>query len=358
MNHAFVILVLLAGCAARAPGAGGSSSRPDQPEVPVDARVPETSGPDADRSMTVDTADDTAPALVDAAPDAAASVAGDAAPGGPVAHRFLKGVSSEGSGTVGIVGKDGKIEWEYPITGEANDAWVLANGDVLFAFKTGCREVTPSKQIVWEWKATGGETHACQPLGDGLFLVGESRSDGTSSLYEIDSGLEVKKTITLNLGGGSHGQLREARKTPQGTYLTVQQRGGGKAQEWDATGKLLRTFPCGSFVAIRLPDGNTLIACGDDHRFIEVDPHDAVVWEVTEKELPGNQIGFAAGMQRLPNGNTVLCNWAGHSHLHAQPQVIELTRDKKIVWSVSDAKLGPISNIEILDPDVLAAPLR
>jgi hypothetical protein len=322
--------------------AGGGGASADAGRGEVDAASPPT---------------DDAPDL--GAPDLAVAPAPDAVSmHGPIAHRFLKGVSSTSGGTVAIVGTDGKIEWEYAVTGEANDAWMLPGGHVLFAFKTGCREVTPAKETVWEFKAAAGaETHSCQPIENGAYLVGESRDDGTSFLYEIDAAHKVLRTIPLKLGSGSHSQFRQVRKTPQGTYLTVQQRGGGHAQEWDATGKLLRTFPCGSFVAIRLPDGNTLIACGDDHRFIEVDPHDQIVWQLNETELPGNRIGFAAGMQRLPDGDTVLCNWAGHSGLHAQPQVIQLTRDKKIVWSVSDPKLGQISTIEILDPDV-GVPLR
>jgi hypothetical protein len=70
------------------------------------------------------------------------------------------------------------------------------------------------------------------------------------------------------------------RKTPAGTYLVTYQRAGARAEEYDGTGSLLRTFPCGRYVGIRLPDGNTLIACGDDHRIIEVDATDKIVWEV------------------------------------------------------------------------------
>ena len=107
-------------------------------------------------------------------------------------------------------------------------------------------------------------------------------------------------------------QFRQVRKTPAGTYLVTYQRDGGPAEEYDGDGKLLRTLPCGRFVAIRLPDGNTLIACGDNHRIIEVDATNNIVWHVEETDIPGNQLLFVAGLQRLPNGNTVLCNWLGH----------------------------------------------
>lgn len=267
-----------------------------------------------------------------------------------VSHRFIK--SGCGSGSVAIVGKDGAIEWEYKIADETSDAWLLPGGNIIFAYKHGVREVKPDQSVVWEFKApAGSEIHSCQPLPGDLFLIGESHNDGMSYLYEMDRTGAKKKTVALKCGGNAHSQFRQVRKTPQGTYLVTSQRGGGKAEEYDGDGKLLRAFPAGRFVAIRLPNGNTLIACGDEHRVIEVDPQDKIVWEVTEKEIPGNKLGFAAGLQRLPNGNTVICNWSGHGSIKDQPQLFEITRDKKVVWEVRDPKLNMISSINILDAE-------
>jgi len=141
------------------------------------------------------------------------------------------------------------------------------------------------------------------------------------------------------------------RKTSDGTYLVTYLQ-LNQAMEFDATGKQLRTFPCGSFVAVRLPDGNTLIGCGDAHRVIEVDRADKVVWEVTENEIAGNRLGFAAGVQRLANGNTVISNYPGHFAVDPhEPQAFEVTRDKKLVWELRNAQLGWTSNVEVLGVD-------
>ena len=176
-------------------------------------------------------------------------------------HRCL--VSGCGAGAVTMVGKNGAIEWEYPIASECSDCWKLPNGNLFFSYKEGVREVKPDKTTVWEFPAPAGcEIQGCQPLGDNRYLVAESHKDGMTLLYEMDSGRKIVKTVTLNLGGGSHQQVRQIRKTPQGTYLACQQRGGGKAMEFDGGGKLLHTFPSGRFVAERLPDGNTLIDAG------------------------------------------------------------------------------------------------
>jgi hypothetical protein len=279
---------------------------------------------------------------------------------GPVKHRFLK--SGCDSGSVAIVAADGSIEWEYKITDETGDSWLLPNGNVVFSFKGGVRELTPDKTTVWEYKAPANtEVQSCQPLENDQFLIGEAHNDGNSVLLEMGRDKKVTKTINIKTTTTDpHSEFRQVRKTAAGTYLVTQQRTGGKAQEYDGTGKLLRTFPCGRYVAIRLPDSNTLIACGDDHRIIEVDAGDKIVWEVKESDIPNNKLLFVAGLQRLPNGNTVVANWSGHAGTPNQPQVFEITRDKKVVWEVKDAKLNLISSVHILDSDVVAggAPLR
>ena len=267
----------------------------------------------------------------------------------PVAHRFLK--SGCGSGSVAIVGADGKVEWEYPITDETSDAWLLPDGNIIFAFKHGVREVKADKTTVWEYLAPkDAEVHACQPLGDGWFLLGESRK-GSSRVMEMNREKKVRVEFNItDATGTSHNQFRQIRKTPQNTYLVTQQRGNGKAREFDATGKLVREIAPGRFVAIRLANGNTLIGCGDEHRVIEVDPQDKIVWQVTEKELPGNVLGCVAGLHRLANGNTVICNWSGHAGAkQGQPQLVEITPEKKVVWEMRNPALKMISSVNILD---------
>ena len=273
--------------------------------------------------------------------------------GQTVGHRFLK--SGCRAGSIAIVAKDGTVEWEYPMPTESSDSWVLPNGNVFFSFKAGVREVKPDQSTLWEFQAPkGSEIQGCQPLGDNLYLVAESRSDGVTALYEMDRIGKIHKTVEVQLGGNSHQQVRQIRKTPQGTYLACQQKGGGKAMEFDGEGKLLRTFVSGRFSAERLPNGNTLIGCGDEHRVIEVDPQDKIVWEVDQNDIPGNTLGFAAGVVRLPNGNTVICNWSGHGgSSKSQPSVFEINPEKKVVWEVTDPKMKLISCLRILDEETL-----
>ena len=54
----------------------------------------------------------------------------------------------------------------------------------------------------------------------------------------------------------------------------------------------------------------------------------------------------------LPNGNTIICNWAGHGYVGKQPQLVEVTADKKVVGALFDYNhFGTISGFFVLDPN-------
>lgn len=271
----------------------------------------------------------------------------------PMQHRFLSSVARPGP--LAIVNAAGAIEWQVAIEVEANDAWLLPNGNIAYAYLSGAREITPDKQEVWNYSApAGSEMHSCQPLGGGRFLLGEAHAGGVGYLREVDSNGAVQSTVTIqgDAALGGHDQFREVRKTPTNTYI-VNYISTRKAMEFDAQGKLLREFPCGSFAGFRLPNGNTLLSCGDDHRVVEVDAENKVVWEVNEQDIAGNVLGFAAGIQRLANGNTVIANWPGHGGDASQPQIFEITKDKQVVWEVTNPDLKLVTNFMILDADAL-----
>jgi hypothetical protein len=56
---------------------------------------------------------------------------------------------------------------------------------------------------------------------------------------------------------------------------------------------------------------------------------------------------------RLANGNTLINNWVGSVAQEDWPgvvQLIEVTRDKKVVWALRDwTTLGPASSTQLLD---------
>ena len=262
--------------------------------------------------------------------------------------RFLN--CDYGAGHVSIVAADGSIEWQVDAK-NPQDCWMLPNGNVLFAYIGGAREMTKDKQVAWEYKAPEKvECHAAQPLPNGNVLVVEG---GTSRIIEVDRKGEIAKEIKLTTAPEikPHNQFRGTRKTADGHYL-VCFKGEGKVVELDGEGKVLREVkvPGDPHEVVRLPNKNWLITCGDGHKVVEVDPSDKVVWELNENDLPGNPLRLMAGCQRLPNGNTLFCVYLGHGHIGEQPMVLEVTPDKKVVWEFADhAHFKTINQVQSLE---------
>src|SRR5947209_6070615 len=150
----------------------------------------------------------------------------------------------------------------------------------------------------------------------------------------------------------AHSDTRLVRKLDNGHYLVAHEN-DGTVREYDEAGKVVWHYkldmanrpaspghgPEGHgnhvYSAYRLPNGNTLIGGGNNNRVIEVTPEGKIVWSVEHDELPGITLAWVTMLEVLPNGNVVIGNChAGPSN----PQLIEVTRDKKVVWTFKDFK--------------------
>ena len=231
-------------------------------------------------------------------------------------------------GKVFIVNTAGTVEWEYPAK-NCNDLWVLPGGNLLFNTGHGVQEVTREKKVVFDYQSKS-EIYACQRLDNGNTFIGECNA---GRLLEVDPAGKVVKEIRLLPEGkdGGHAYIRNARKLANGHYLVCHY-GAQVVREYDDAGREVMSIPAagGPHSAARLPDGHTLIACGDAKcvegpRVFEVDAAGKTVWEVKNGDLPGIQFAFMTGFQRLPNGNTLIAN-------ADDGQAIEVTREGEIVW--------------------------
>jgi hypothetical protein len=67
-------------------------------------------------------------------------------------------------------------------------------------------------------------------------------------------------------------------------------------------------------------------------------------------DFPGITLKFVAGLKRLSNGKTVVTNWLGHNNFGKAPQAIEITPDKKVVWTYNNPDIiKTLSSIYLLD---------
>jgi hypothetical protein len=250
-----------------------------------------------------------------------------------------------------MVSASGKVEWEFKCD-EPRDCWITPDGNYFFCFKGGVVEKLSEGRTLWDYNAPEGSfVCSCQPLPNGHYLVVEN---GPCRILEINNMGNILKEIRLTPPPPSvdiHDQLRGVRQTADGHYL-VCRKGEREVEELDAKGKTLRRIPVAGDVhmALRLPDGHLLLALGEDHKIQELDENLKVVWELGENDIPANPLRRVTGFQRLPNGNTIVCNDSGDTYLGKQPQVFEVTRDKKVVWEFADQKkFETINQIQLAD---------
>ena len=105
------------------------------------------------------------------------------------------------------------------------------------------------------------------------------------------------------------------------------------------------------FAALRVPNGNTLIATGNGHSVIEVTPNKEVVWRLEQDELPGIRLAWVTTLEVLQNGNYVI----GNCHAGpGQPLLVEVVpATKEVVWTFDrfDTFGNSVPNSQLLDVD-------
>jgi hypothetical protein len=250
-----------------------------------------------------------------------------------------------------IIDGTGKVVWKYPAS--SRDGWVLENGNLLLALSKSkanpsgaAVEVTRNGKIVFEFKGTQSEVNTVQPLANGRLLLTEAGP--RPRLLEMDRSGKLIIEVPLQAQTKDyHLQTRMARKLANGNYL-VPQLLDRVVREYSANGKIVGEVktPHMPFTAIRLDDGHTLVGCTLGDLVVEFDTMGKEVWRVSNQDLPGRPLNDACGVQRLPNGNTVITSHhAGTNKI----KLTEVTRTKAIVWTYTDDRPNGIHHFQILD---------
>jgi hypothetical protein len=253
--------------------------------------------------------------------------------------------------------KGGKIVWSYtnPHRGELGDCTMLSNGNIVFSRQFGASEITPDKRIVWNYEGPPKtEIHTTFPVGKDKVLIMQNGNPAKALLIEKKTGRVVREQILPTRSpDGIHGQFRHIRMTKAGTLL-VAHMDLGKVVEYDKLGREVWSCEAPSvWAAVRLKNGNTLLS-GNQRGYVrEVNPKCGTVWEINKDDLPGFPLYTVQEVSRLANGNTLINNWAGSAPQDQWKnvfQLIEVTRDKMVVWALRDwEKLGPASSTQLLD---------
>ncbi|MGV3720854.1 MAG: hypothetical protein ACO1SX_08080 [Actinomycetota bacterium] len=258
-----------------------------------------------------------------------------------------------------IVSAEGKVTWDYPRA--TRDGWVLPNGNLLLTLAGnggGVVEVTPDKKVVLEYKGSQAEVDTAQRLPDGNTLLTEAGP--RPRILELDSTGKVVKEVPLTTQlENTHLQQRMTRKLPNGNYL-VPHALEKVVKEYTPAGKVVWSAktPNWPFTAIRLANGNTVVGCTVGNVVVELDARGEIVWQVSNDDLPGKPLSDCCGVQRLPNGNTVITSYRTKP---GEVRLTEVTREKKVVWTYTDDRPAGIHHFQILDTNgepLKGTPLR
>ncbi len=273
------------------------------------------------------------------------------------AERLVIGAEA-GKGLVIVDPADGnRALWQRPL-GAVHDLHLLPNGH--FLTQDGWPrviELNLAKEVVWEYDATKTnraegdgkvEIHAYQRFANGTTMIVES---GPGRILEVGPDKSIIKSLPLSVSKPSpHSDTRLVRRLANGHYLVAHE-ADQCVKEYDADGKVVWDFPVPlfgkteagghgpeafggrCFAATRLENGNTLIATGNGHSILEVTPAKEIVWKLDQHDLPGIVLAWVTNVEMLPGGNIRF----GNCHAGPEnPQIIEVTRAKEVVWTFRD----------------------
>ena len=262
------------------------------------------------------------------------------------AERLVLVSASYGKNVIAITDADGKVLWSHKTAGRDkghsghHDVHMLPNGNILFHDTwTTLKEITLDKKVVWEYDCANSNgnkgkrvhVHAFARLPNGNTRIVES---GVGRVIEVDKDGKLKHQFAMKEGGTK--ESRWARGTDKGTYLICSER-PGVVTEYDVkNGKVVWDYLINTRVygAMRLKNGNTLIASGSGKSVVEVSPKKEIVWKI-EGKVPDTEIGLGwmTCLQELENGNRIIGNChAGDKN----PQIFEVNRKKKVVWEFDE----------------------
>jgi outer membrane protein assembly factor BamB len=219
-----------------------------------------------------------------------------------------------------------KIVWQYGHYGTPgrgpgylntpDDAYPLANGDVVVADIRNCRviEIAPSKQIVRQWGKTGvcvasapnayASPNGDTPLPDGGLLITEihgSRVVRLSATGKVIFDIHVPVAYPSDAHLDAQGNVVVADYSTIGAVVAVTPRGHLLWRYAPTTGSGRLNHPS---LAVPMPDGTVVINDDFRARVVVIDPRTMrIVWQYGRTGVPGrgpNQLSDPDGVDPLP----------------------------------------------------------
>jgi hypothetical protein len=256
------------------------------------------------------------------------------------------------SGTGEVVWSDGR---------GTRDGFVLGDGVVVMALSKDARQYPgggaialdlAAGKVIFEYRGTQSEVNTVQRVGEGRYMLTEAGD--RPRILEVDSAGKIVLQVPVAAQTRDHHlQTRMARKLANGNYL-VPQLLDQVVREYSPEGRIVweaktpaEPKECWPFTAIRLENGNTLVTCTHGKQVIEFDAEAKIVWQLSNADLPAEMLQDPCGAQRLANGNTVIASYGQNKP--GEVKLLEVTREKRVVWTYRDEKRHGIHEFQILE---------
>src|SRR5262249_49761287 len=150
----------------------------------------------------------------------------------------------------------------------------LPNGNTFIASFNELTEVDPKGAPLWSYKNPEGSTiYRARRLPNGHLLF----ACANNAVVELDAAGKEVRRIKIPAATAGWGDV----ELLPGNHYLVAAYSGGKVFELDASGKVL--WECATqspTSAMRLPNGNTLVACNDIQTIAEYDRAGKEVWKM------------------------------------------------------------------------------
>jgi len=234
-----------------------------------------------------------------------------------------------GSGYVAELGADLKERWRIPNASNAYDAMALEDGTVAVAeFNANTVTVRDTAGKVLATKPTagnGGQRIAGQPQQLQLLPGGDFFVVCRTAVVEMK---RLKPDVAVIYDRANNYDICAAARLPNGETAVVIQNGPDHLVLLDKAGKELPDRK----VKIGAPGSVGHLVNSGDNRLLVTEAAKVVEYDLTTKKAVwSHPASNARGVQRLPNGNTLIVE--GNATADGTNRVVEVTPEGEEVWT-------------------------
>jgi len=264
-------------------------------------------------------------------------------------------VGGSGWGQVAILDKTtGEIEWSHGLDKgtECNDTEITREGNILIGYKKGAKLINKDQKVIWDFKAEPGqELFTATQLPNGNYFLAACAHPARFITLNKKGKKISEQNYDFNIKN-AHGQFRQVLPTKNNTII-IPVLGKGEVIEINKKSKVIKRIKVGGnpFSVKVMPDGNWIVACGDAHKFVIIDPKkQEIVKSILDSDVEKVSLNFVAEPHILKNGNILFANWNGHAKDKTQPKIIEINPENEVVWTLPhNEKIKNISTVNFVD---------